>query len=139
MNYSHPPKLNPLNLRVILVFSSLLSLITLLTACQQDSQNENKDSLTKKSITTSATVALKPEELEKPETSSISTSPRLIAYYNTNTKPILHNAEQLHYTHYILSFLIPDGKGGIIPSNDLKAVLADNHALTRVQAAGLHA
>lgn len=63
-------------------------------------------------------------------------SPRLIAYYNSNTRPILNNAERLPYTHYILSFLVPDGQGGIKPSKALQQVLADKVALARVQAAG---
>ncbi|WP_154224325.1 glycosyl hydrolase family 18 protein [Marinicella rhabdoformis] len=73
---------------------------------------------------------------KKPKIQNNKHSPRLIAYYNSNTKPILKNAEQLPYTHYILSFLIPDGQDGIKPSNDLQAVLDDKAALNRVQAAG---
>lgn len=133
MNYSHPLKSNRLNLRAIFV---LCSLLTLLTACQQGSHKKNRDLLPKNSITTPVTTPLKPKSPEKSETPSTITSPRLIAYYNANTKPILHNAERLQYTHYILSFLIPDGKGGIKPSGALKVVLADKDALARVQAAG---
>jgi len=118
MNNPHPSNPNKSNHRII----SLLSLLILLTACQQDSQHQNTNS--------PAT------ESEQPVTPSSNTTPRLIAYYNTNTKPILNHAERLHYTHYILSFLIPDGQGGIKPSKDLQLVLADKLALARVQAAG---
>lgn len=130
MYNSYPSKSIRFNLRVILVFSLLL---ILLTACQNNPKKKNIDLQPNKSIITPATEPSKPE---KTETSSTSTSPRLIAYYNTNTKPILHNAERLRYTHYILSFLVPDGKGGIMPSKALKEVLADKQALARVQAAG---
>ncbi len=62
--------------------------------------------------------------------------PRIIAYYNSNTQPILNQAEYLPYTHYILAFLIPDGRGGVKPSKDLQQVLADEEVLSRIQAAG---
>lgn len=130
MNYSQPPKSSRLNLRAIFVFSLQLNLLILISACHQNSKKENTELLPKNTITSLATAPT------KPETPSTITSPRLIAYYNANTKPILHNAERLHYTHYILSFLIPDGKGGIKPSGALKVVLADKDALARVQAAG---
>ena len=103
---------------------SLLTLIVLLAACHQNSARENTDLQLKNSITT-------PSKSEKPETSSTNASPRLIAYYNSNTKPILKNAERLPYTHYIL---IPDGKGGIMPSKSLKVAFSTKPTKTKAQA-----
>jgi len=65
-----------------------------------------------------------------------SSSPRIIVYSNANTRPILHRAETYPYTHYILAFLIPDGKGGIQPGGALDAVLKNSEALQRVQNSG---
>ena len=140
MNHPNSKKSSQSYLRVLLAHNSLLILITILTACQQAPHKENIDLLPSNSITAPdvATVATstKPVKPKSSKTPATSFSPRLIAYYNTNTKPILHNAENWHYTHYILSFLIPDPKGEIIPSEALKEVLADKKALARVQAAG---
>ncbi len=65
-----------------------------------------------------------------------SPSPRVIAYSNTNTDPLLRDAATLPYTHYILSFLVPDGETDVKPSEALEAVLQEGMALGRVRAAG---
>lgn len=124
MNIHSPVKLPACWVRV-----SILMLITVLTACHQVAQKRT----TVLPPAVAKTVADKPAQSETP---SSTFSPRLIAYYNFNTKPILQNAERLPYTHYILSFLIPDGHGGVKPSKDLQQVLSDKAALARVQAAG---
>lgn len=63
-------------------------------------------------------------------------APRLVVYYNSPTDPVLAGAEAHPYTHYILSFLVPDGKGGVEPSAHLEKALADPAAIRRVRAAG---
>ncbi len=70
------------------------------------------------------------------DTANMGSSPRIIAYSNSNTEPLLKDAESLPYTHYILSFLIPDGRGGVEPSGALKPVLADAATIQRVRSAG---
>ncbi len=137
MNHSHPINSKPPYRRFIWLLSSLLISLTVLTACDQIAQNKNTDSQNTDSQNKDATTAAAtPSEAGQPAIPSTTFSPRIIAYYNTNTTPILDQAEDMPYTHYILSFLIPDGQGGIKPSKDLQAVLADKQALARVQAAG---
>ncbi len=120
------PKPHILNSRGVMLKPSwifLAAYIVLGTACQQASLGTNVDS------TPGVLPTALPDSVD-------SDTPRLIAYYNANTHPILKDADQQLYTHYILSFLIPDGKGGVTPSGPLRAVLADSKALNRVQAAG---
>ncbi len=110
-----------------------LCLVMFLTGCQQDTQAPSTGSQTNKA---EKTITNKADDSAQLVVTSGTFSPRLIAYYNSNTTPVLDQAEHLPYTHYILSFLIPDGQGGIKPSLDLQTVLADQAALARVQAAG---
>ncbi|HXV28621.1 MAG TPA: glycoside hydrolase family 18 protein [bacterium] len=63
-------------------------------------------------------------------------TPRLVAYYNANTVPVLAKADTFPYTHYILAYLLPDGTGGVKPEGALKYTLKDPAAIRRVQSAG---
>ncbi len=121
----------PINFHSINRASILLLIFIVLTACNQESENINLNAPIDSEKTSQVG---KNSETQRMDTKTF--SPRIIAYYNTNTTPILDRAEHLPYTHYILSFLVPDGQGGIKPSKDLAKVLADKAALARVQDAG---